>query len=145
MADVTDAPPPELTFKLVTGFWVSQAIGVAANLALADRLAEKPAAAEELAEVTGVDSRALVRLLRALSTVGVVRPADGGRFTLTPLGETLRSNVPGSMRDFAIAQTAPGHWLPWGKLGEAVRTGKRQTPAALGMEIFEHYAKNPKE
>jgi hypothetical protein len=31
-----------------------------------------------------------------------------GRFGLTPLGELLRSNVPGSMRNPAIALTAPG-------------------------------------
>jgi len=145
MADLANLPPPELMFKMVTGYWVSQAIGVAADLALADRVAEKPATADELAKSTGVDPRALLRLMRALTTVGVFRREEDGRFSLTPLGGTLRSNVPGSMRDMAIAQTAPGHWLPWGKLGEAVRTGARQTPAALGAEIWEHYAKNAKE
>jgi hypothetical protein len=145
MAEVTQAPPPQIMFELITGFWVSQAIGAAAELALADRLAERPLSAEELSGIMGVEPRALFRLLRALSTVGVVRESGKGRFELTPVGETLRSNVPGSMRDFAIAQTAPGHWLPWGKLADAVRTGMRQTPAALGCEIFEHYARSPKE
>jgi hypothetical protein len=145
MADVADLSPPELMFKLIAGFWVSQAIGVAADLALADRLAEKPATADELAEATGAEPSALLRLLRALTTVGVFCREDGGRFALTPLGGALRSDVPGSMREMAIAQTAPGHWLPWGRLGDAVRTGTRQTPAALGVEIWEHYARNAKE
>jgi len=145
MNDPMNAPPPELMFRLIAGFWVSQAIGVAADLAVPDRLAERPQSAEELARSAGVDAGALFRVLRALATVGVLRRADDGRFSLTALGETLRSNVPGSMRDLAIAQSAPGHWLPWGKLGEAVRTGNRQTTSTLGCEIWDHYAKSPKE
>jgi hypothetical protein len=49
------------------------------------------------------------------------------------------------MRDFAIAETAPGHWLPWGRLEDAVRTGERTTPAVLGCEIFEWYGQRPAE
>lgn len=45
----------------------------------------------------------------------------------------------------AIAQTAPGHWLPWGQFREALRTGKRQTSRALGDEIFHCYGKHPDE
>jgi SAM-dependent methyltransferase len=41
--------------------------------------------------------------------------------------------------------TAPGHWLPWGRLADAVRHGVRQTPATLGRELFEFYAENPDE
>ena len=52
---------------------------------------------------------------------------------LTPLGETLRSDVPGSIRDFIIAETAPGHWLPWGKLADAVRQGGSTVSATLGV------------
>jgi hypothetical protein len=57
----------------------------------------------------------------------------------------LRSDVAGSMRSVAISQTAPGHWLPWGRLRDVIRTGRRQTPAALGAEIFEYYAANAQE
>ena len=49
------------------------------------------------------------------------------------------------MRDSAIALTAPGHWLPWGRLREAVRTGRRQTPETLGAELFQYYSDNPNE
>jgi SAM-dependent methyltransferase len=68
-----------------------------------------------------------------------------GRFDLAARGELLRSDVPNSMRDFAIAMTAPGHWLPWGRLTEAIRGGERQAVAALGHEFFDYYAANPVE
>jgi hypothetical protein len=41
--------------------------------------------------------------------------------------------------------TAPGHWLPWGRLSESVRTGQPMTSEALGMELFDWYAQNPEE
>ena len=77
--------------------------------------------------------------------LGLVTSTPDGRFSLAALGETLRSDVPGSMRDSAIALTAPGHWLPWGRLSEAVRTGRRQTPETLGAELFQYYSDNPNE
>jgi hypothetical protein len=135
----------ETMFRMITGFWVSQAIGTMAELRLADRLGAGATTADELARQVGADERAMFRLLRACACLGVVTHDDGDRFSLTPLGATLRSDLPGSMGGLAIAQTAPGHWLPWGRLREAVLTGKRQTPAALGCEIFEYYGRNLEE
>src|SRR6185436_9185077 len=66
-------------------------------------------------------------------------------FTLTPLGECLRANVPGSMRDLIVAELAAGHWLPWGRLEEAVRTRQPVARAALGMDPWDYYAKNVDE
>lgn len=130
---------------LITGYWRSQAVGVAAKLAIADRLGNGPKTVATLAGETGMHEAALYRLLRSLASFGVFAETAPRTFGLTPLAGTLLSNVPGSMRDFAIAETAPGHWLPWGSLDEAVRTGERATPAALGCEIFEWYGKHSAE
>ena len=132
-------------FEMITGLWVSQAVGTVAELGIADELAAGPLDAAQIAARVGTDPRATFRLLRACASVGVLAHDDQDRFSLTPLGGTLRSNVPGSMRGMAIAQTAPGHWLPWGQLREAVRTGQRQTLTALGEEIFTYYGKNAAE
>jgi hypothetical protein len=129
-------------FRMITGLWVSQMIGTLAELGLVDRLADGAATAGELARQVGADERATFRLLRASACLGIVTHEGGDRFSLTPLGATLRSDVAGSMRGLAITQTAPGHWLPWGRLREAVRSGHRQAPAALGCEIFEYYGQN---
>ncbi len=138
-------PNTERVIQLIRGYWVSQVVGTLAQLGIPDHLANGPLDSEELAKAIECEPQAIYRLLRASATVGVVSAMTDGRFSLTPLGETLRSNVPGSMRDAAIALTAPGHWLPWGRLVEAVRQGKRQTPAALGQELFDYYADNPAE
>jgi len=138
-------PPPHQMMGLITGYWRTQAVGVAASLAIADRLADGAKTVATLAAEAKVHELALYRLMRGLASLGVFLEAPARTFALTPLGSTLRSNVPGSMRDMAIAQAAPGHWLPWGKLEDAVRSGVRTTPAVLGCEIFEWYGQHPSE
>jgi predicted O-methyltransferase YrrM len=140
-----ETPPAETMFRMITGYWVSQAVGALAELGVVDALAEAPAAADALAGRLRAEPRALARLLRAAASLGVLARDEAGRYAPTPLGDTLRAGVPGSMRGMAIAQRSPGHWLPWGRFADAVRTGSRQTPAALGEEIFQYYGKHPDE
>lgn len=138
-------PPPAQMMQLVTGYWVSQAVGVTARLGVADALADGPRSSEELAAAVGADASALYRVLRMLSSIGVFAEVSPGRFGLTPLGETLRSGVPGSMRDFAVAETAYGHWQPWGRMIDSVRTGRSSARETLGIELWEWYSQNPDE
>ena len=138
-------PPPEVMFKMITGYWVSQTVGALARLGVCDLLVDGLRGADALASEVGADPSALFRVMRAAACVGVVQHHDDDRFSLTPIGETLRSNVPGSMRDMAIAQTAEGHWAPWGAFIDAVKTGETQSPKILGKSIFEHYGDHPEE
>ena len=138
-------PPPAAMMGLITGYWVSQAVGVVAQLGVADHLADGPRTSDELARIVGADPQALYRVLRLLASIGVFAEVAPGAFGLTPLGETLRTDAPGSVRNFAITETAPGHWLPWGRLHESVRSGRPMAREALGMELFDWYAQNPEE
>jgi hypothetical protein len=142
---VHDVPPPVAMMGLITGYWVSQAVGVVALLGVADQLGEGPRGTDELARAVGADPQALYRVLRLLASLGVFAEVAPDSFALTPLGETLRSDAPGSVRNFAITETAPGHWLPWGRLPESVRSGRPMAREALGMELFDWYAQNPEE
>jgi hypothetical protein len=51
----------------------------------------------------------------------------------------------GSLRDVAITLTAPGHWLPWGRLPEAVVGGQPQDTAAPGTDVWTYYTAHPEE
>jgi SAM-dependent methyltransferase len=130
---------------LITGYWVSQAVGVVALLGVADALADGAHPTADIARQVGADPGALYRVLRLLASLGVFAEGPAQSFALTALGETLRSDSPGSVRNFAITETAPGHWLPWGRLIDSVRSGEPTASGALGMEIFEWYSKNPEE
>jgi hypothetical protein len=129
----------------VSSIWAAQAVATFAKLGIADLLAIGPKGAAELAAATGTNPDALYRLLRGVASVNVLAATPDGRFTLTPVGACLRKDVPGSMRSMIIAELAPGHWLPWGHLDEAVRTGQPSAPAVLGMPVWDYYKKNPEE
>src|SRR5579871_5393422 len=120
--------------RMITGSWVSQVVGTLAKLEIADHLAAGPMDCGSFARVIGCEGDSTFRLMRAAAHLGLISILQDGRFGLAPLGELLRSDVPGSLRASAIMFTAPGHWLPWGRLVEAVRRGERQTVPALGQE-----------
>jgi hypothetical protein len=66
---------------------------------------------------------------------------DGEHFVGTSLLNTLLKDVPNSLRGMALAQSAAGHWLPWGRFPDAVRSGERQIRAAHGDEsIFDYFS-----
>src|SRR5437763_14955203 len=140
-----EVPPAAAMMGLITGYWNSQAVGVVALLGVADQLREAPRGSDELARDVGADPQALYRVLRLLASLGIFAEVAPGTFGLTPLGDTLRSHAPRSVRNFAITETAPGHWLPWGRLLESVRTGRPMAREALGMELFDWHARNPEE
>jgi len=138
-------PDAEEMFQMIRGYRISQVVGTLAELAIPDRLASGPLAFDELAKQIDCHPEATHRLLRAAVSIDVLSETTNGHFGLAPLGHVLRSGVPGSMRESAIALTASGHWLPWGRLAEAVRQGVRQTPTTLGRELFDYYAETPSE
>jgi SAM-dependent methyltransferase len=138
-------PNAQQMADMIRAFWISQIVGTFAQLAIPDHLAGGALSSGELARLLACHAGATHRLMRAAVELGLVASTPDGRFSLTALGEKLRSHVPGSMRDSAIAFTAPGHWLPWGRLSEAVRTGRRQTKETLGAELFQYYSDCPSE
>jgi hypothetical protein len=139
-------PPPQIAlFQIMNGLWVSQIASAVAQLGVADQIAGGNTGSEAIAAAVGADPDALYRLLRAGAAIGLLTESASKRFALTPVGATLVSDVPGSMRDILIAETLPGHWLPWGQLTEAIRRGKPMAAEVLGMEPWTYYAANPDE
>ena len=137
--------PAQQLHAAITGYWRTQVIGTVARLGIADRLASGARGSDSLAAELNVHPEALFRLMRAGLAAGLFVAFPDRTFALTPMGEGLCSNVPGSLRELAIIQSSPSHWLPWGHLTEAIRTGSSPMKAALGCDIWEHFAKNPEE
>ena len=130
--------------RMITGAWVAQAVYVAAQLGIADVIAtEGPRSPGDLAERVDADPDALYRVLRALAGVGVFTERADGTFALTPLAESLRSDVPGSLRAFAIMMGGEGVWRSWGEVLHTVRTGEPAFDHVFGMPVFDYYAANP--
>jgi hypothetical protein len=127
--------------RMLTGYWISQALYVAAKLGIADLLKDGPRFADDLAQATKSHAPSLFRLLRALASAGVFADDGKGRFILTPLAECLRSDLPGSQRALAI-MSGEEHYRAWGELLYSVKTGKTAFDMVYGMPIFEFLSKN---
>jgi hypothetical protein len=116
-------PPFAILYQLAIGHYLSRALHVAAKLGIPDLLAGGARPAAELAAKTGTDAAALRRVLRLLASVDVFREAEDGAFALSPLGEALRSDVPGSARALVLLFAGIGLQDSWKELEYCVRTG----------------------
>ncbi len=108
--------------QLLSSLWVTHAIGSFARLGLADAMEAGADNAQAVATPRGLSVDRVYRLLRALSTVGIVTESAGGRFALTPLGRTLTSNHPNSMRTSAALLT-DYHAEIWANMDGALKGG----------------------
>jgi O-methyltransferase domain/Dimerisation domain len=142
-AKTKEIPPPLAMLQLISGFWISRCVYVIAKLGIPDLLKNGPMTAEDLAAATKTDTPSLFRLLRALAAVDVLTHEEDGRFGNTPLSETLRTDVPGSLRSFAMTELGEEHYPAWGELLHSVRTGEIAFDRAFKMPIWEFFAKNP--
>jgi hypothetical protein len=147
MASPTPATPApgEILGQLIFGKCSTMALSVVAKLRIADKLAAGPRTAEELARETGTHGPTLYRVLRCLSGLGVFSESAVGKFGLTPMGELLRTGVPGSMRGAADFCGAEWTWKAWGELLYSVRTGKTAFDHVFGKPGFDYLAEHPEE
>ncbi|MBD2093565.1 methyltransferase [Trichocoleus sp. FACHB-591] len=138
-----EVAPQETMLSLIGGFWVARSIYLAAQLGVADLFDDQPKTIAQLAAETNTDPRSLYRLLRALGSVGIFTEVLDEAFALTPLGATLKSDSPGSMRYAALAQMGDDHSLGWNNGLHSLKTGEVAFDAAAGMPLWAYYAQHP--
>jgi hypothetical protein len=143
----TDQPkpiPPAVALRqLSTGFWISQAIAVVAELGIADLVQDGSKTCEELAALTGTHPGALYRLLRAVASVGVFVEETPGRFSSTPIAALLSANLPHSWRAAAVMSSQSWTWQPWGALLYSVKTGQPAFEQVFGMTFDTYLEEHP--
>ena len=126
-------------FQLLFGYSRTQLIYVMAKLGLADLLRDGPGDYHALAEATATHAPTLRRVLRGLANLGVVAEDEEGRFVLTPMGACLRSDVPNSLRGWAIL-SGETWYRAWGDLLHSVQTGQTAFDHTFGMGVYEYAA-----
>jgi len=116
---------------------------VAAELGIADALRDGPLPLEVLAARVGADPDALRRLMRALIGRGIFRQHRDGRYDLTALANTLRSDEPFSMRGWMRIIGSPQYREHWSLLVDAVKSGKAVVPQLRGKDAFDYLKDEP--
>src|SRR6478672_4099971 len=145
LASHTELPPHAQLVQMATAHWMSHVLYVAAKLGLADHLAKGRTSVDDLAAATKTHPISLGRFLRTLGHLGLVTEDGASRFTLTPLGEALKTGAPGAARSAILTLASPWITSGWERLLESVQTGRPGLEQALGMPIFDWLAQHPEE
>ncbi|MGT2504701.1 methyltransferase (plasmid) [Bradyrhizobium guangxiense] len=135
--------PASQMLLLLNACLTTQALHAAARLGIADELIDGPREIGDISAVLGAQPDALERLMRMLASIGVLRAGEGRTYQLTPLGETLRSDGPNSVRDWALYIGALAPWNAWGHLYESVKTGTPGFVLAHGMPTYDFLESHP--
>jgi O-methyltransferase domain len=130
---------------LMTGRWVADMIGVAAELELADVINSGAKTAEEIAKAKGLHPISLYRLLRGLASYGIFAEQEDGTFAQTPRSDALRKDVSYSAWGMAQLTTRPWSVRAWMELKHSIRTGTPAFEHVKGMQLFEYFNKHPYE
>ena len=120
MADFRHA---QSMIELFNSYIPTRVIYVAAKLGLTDHIGDEGAVARDLAGKLNVHPDALYRLMRVLAGLGALRQDEHERFFVTPFGDTLRTNSPQSVRDYAI-YSHESTYERVGKMLDSVRSGE---------------------
>ena len=138
----SNSQPTDLMVALVEASWLSKAIYVVVSLGIPDLLRNGPRPGHELAAVTGTHAPTLQRVMRALAVEGIFAADELERFVLTPLGMTLRSDVPGSLHDWALLMLGKTHQEAWNELIHSVRTGESAFQHWHGMDLWQYRSRH---
>lgn len=138
-------PPQAVILQMAMSAMISQALGVAAKLGIADVLSDGPKTAAEIAVATGTHERSIYRILRALASTGVFSEIGEKTFQNTPLSEVIRADVPGSMQSMIAFLGEQWHFAVWGNMLYSAKTGEVAFEKTLGDPIFAWFAKHEAE
>jgi hypothetical protein len=132
-------------FGIVTQARFAQAGSVAASLRIPDLLREGPRTVHELAVTLAAHESALHRLLRALAAGGILDETEPRTFALTELGQPLRSDVEGSVRDWVTYMGRPYVQAAWSHLEDSIRSGENAFAALNGEDVWSWRGHEPAE
>jgi hypothetical protein len=129
--------------EMIGGYMHAHALGLAAELRLADLIHAGATTSAELAAATSTHEPSLRRLLRLLASVGLTTEPSPGTFGLTEVGDLLRSDSPDSLYAFTRMFTHESHFSAWQGLAHAVRTGESAWDHVFGKNIYAFLADLP--
>jgi hypothetical protein len=131
----------EKVVDIIFGRWKSQILYAGVKLGIFDIASSKPMSQVEIATKLDLDPALSYRLLRALGSLGLLKEDHNRRFSLTPMGELLRSDHPQTLRGVTLLEEGPEHYAIWKHLTAMVKDGKQDGfVREFGQRIFDYAA-----
>jgi len=143
-AESTVASPDQVAklLELGTGQVTTRCLLAVADLGVADVLGDGIESAAVLADRTGANADALVRILRLLASKGIFQDL-GDRFRHTPLSRLLCTDHPQSLRGFVRGMRMT--WSVLGAFDHSVATGRPAAEKLAPGGIWAYLAAHPDE
>lgn len=113
------------------------------SFGLPDLLADGAKDIDALAAQIGVNADALFRLMRVLAAHNVFAEQSEKQFRLTGWGQILRSDKPGSMRDYVLLAGQPAAWRACENLEYSIMTGDPAFDHTWGQSWLAYLDANP--
>jgi hypothetical protein len=129
--------------EVIGGYMASQALSLAAELKIADHIADGVDTSAALAEATGSHEPSLHRLLRMLTAKGIFSEPEPGRFGLTAVGEQLRTDSPDSLWAFTRFFTDQSLFTSWQSVGHTTKTGECAFDKVHGKNAYVYLSEQP--
>jgi hypothetical protein len=134
----------ESVVDIIFGRWKSQILYSGVKLGIFDIVNSIPRSAAEIARELSLDPALSYRLLRALSSIGLLREDRHRNFSITSMGELLCRNNPQTLRGVALLEEGPEHYAIWKHLTAMVKDGKQDGfVREFGQRIFDYAANHP--
>jgi len=141
-AAVATRPPPVQVKSLATAYWQSEISYSLTKSGVIDAIGAKTAGQTcgGVASELGLNKDFLCRMMRAGEGVKLLSVNAEGTYTLTPAGELLKSDHPGSLRAFMlmINEESKESWRAAGT--KSLKQGVSGFKAAFGTEFWEWHS-----
>ena len=108
-------------------------------------LPDGPKSAAELAGPLALHAPSLHRLMRTMASLGLLTEGEAQRFSLTKLGEALRTDAPGSARSTLLMTGSSWVGSGFANLLHSLQTGRTGFEKAQGMPFFDYLAQHPED
>jgi hypothetical protein len=138
---MSERAPESVLWDFLRGALTTKALAIAADLRIAEALADGPRPVAELALDSGIDADGLHRVLRALASDGIFAEEEPGIFANTAASDLLKgpawhafAHLFGDVFYAAVAS-----------LDEAARAGTATFPQAFGTDFWSWLAEHPAE
>jgi hypothetical protein len=141
----TKTPPPVVMMQLLFGKQLTYSLSAVAQLGIADHMDATSRPVEEIAAKAGAHAPSLYRVMRMLASFGAFKEGPQRHFALTPVGELLKTDAPGSIRYLAMMFGEEFSTRAWGHITECLRSGGDGVTAAFGKDLWAVLAEHPEQ
>jgi len=138
------ANPQDTVLELLYGRWRSQTLFAGVTLGIFEVIERVPMPVADVARKLNLDPNLSYRLLRTLSSLGLLTEMHERCFAATEAGELLRGDHPQSLRDTILLREGPEHTAVWKHLPAIIREGTQDGfVREFGRTAFDHAMHEP--